>query len=97
MWCSPAYRSPTAGFHFAQKPVLPVGVALYGLNLSLQQILKVGPAAIAADLFIVTSTIFTSNVSGDQTPPGPSNSGGGAVSIAGNPCDVAGTAPIADP
>jgi uncharacterized integral membrane protein (TIGR00698 family) len=46
------------GFHFAQKAVLRLGVALYGLNLSLQQILEVGPAAIAADLFIVTSTIF---------------------------------------
>lgn len=47
-----------AGIQFAQKSLLRAGVALYGLNLSLQQILEVGPAAIAADLFVVTSTIF---------------------------------------
>jgi len=45
------------GLVFAQKMLLRVGVALYGLNVSLQQILSVGPAAIAADLFVVTSTI----------------------------------------
>jgi uncharacterized integral membrane protein (TIGR00698 family) len=55
-----ALANPAAqpGFQFAQKTLLRAGVALYGLNLSLQQILKVGPAAIAADLFVVTSTIF---------------------------------------
>ncbi|MGP8097310.1 MAG: YeiH family protein [Steroidobacteraceae bacterium] len=54
-----ALANPAAqpGLEFAQKSLLLVGVALYGLNLSLQQILEVGPAAIAADLFIVTSTI----------------------------------------
>jgi uncharacterized integral membrane protein (TIGR00698 family) len=46
------------GLHFAQKTLLRLGVALYGLNLSLPQILQVGPAAIVADLFIVSSTIF---------------------------------------
>jgi uncharacterized membrane protein YadS len=51
-----ALANPAAqpGLQFAQKTLLRVGVALYGLNLSLQQILKVGPAAIAADLFVVT-------------------------------------------
>jgi uncharacterized integral membrane protein (TIGR00698 family) len=55
-----ALANPAAqpGFQFAQKTLLRAGVALYGLNLSLQQILEVGPAAIAADLFVVTSTIF---------------------------------------
>ncbi len=55
-----ALANPAAqpGLEFAQKTLLRIGVALYGLNLSLQQILEVGPAAIAADLFIVTSTIF---------------------------------------
>ncbi len=55
-----ALANPAAqpGLGFAQKSLLRIGVALYGLNLSLQQILEVGPAAIAADLFIVTSTIF---------------------------------------
>ncbi len=52
-----ANPSTEPGFHFAQKTVLRVGVALYGLNLSLQQILQVGPEAIAADLFVVASTI----------------------------------------
>ena len=46
------------GLIFAQKALLRVGVALYGLNVSLQQILSVGPAAIVTDLFVVTSTIF---------------------------------------
>jgi uncharacterized integral membrane protein (TIGR00698 family) len=46
------------GLHFAQKTLLRVGVALYGLNLSLAQILHVGPAAIGVDIFIVTSTVF---------------------------------------
>jgi uncharacterized integral membrane protein (TIGR00698 family) len=52
--------SPAAqpGLGFAQKTLLRLGVALYGLNLSLQQIVQVGPAAIVADLFIVASTIF---------------------------------------
>jgi len=55
-----ALANPAAqpGFQFAQKTLLQAGVALYGLNLSLQEILEVGPAAIAADLFVVTSTIF---------------------------------------
>jgi uncharacterized integral membrane protein (TIGR00698 family) len=46
------------GLHFAQKTLLRIGVALYGLNLSLAQILHVGPAAIAVDIFIVVSTVF---------------------------------------
>ena len=46
------------GLHFAQKTLLRVGVALYGLNLSLAQIIHVGPAAIAVDLFIVVSTVL---------------------------------------
>jgi len=55
-----ALANPAAqpGFQFAQKTLLQAGVALYGLNLSLQQLLEAGPAAIAADLFVVTSTIF---------------------------------------
>jgi len=55
-----ALTSPTTlpGLHFAQKTLLRLGVALYGLNLSLQQILDVGPAAIAVDLFIVASTVI---------------------------------------
>jgi uncharacterized integral membrane protein (TIGR00698 family) len=46
------------GLQFAQKSLLRAGVALYGLNLSLQQILQVGPAAILADLFVVCTTIL---------------------------------------
>jgi hypothetical protein len=38
----------------------------------------------------------TSNVSGDQTPPGPSKSGGGAVSRPGNPGDATETIPVAE-
>jgi len=46
------------GLHFAQKTLLRIGVALYGLNLSLAQILHVGPAAVVVDLFIVSSTVL---------------------------------------
>lgn len=46
------------GLQFAQKTLLRLGLALYGLNLSFPQILQVGPAAIVADLFIVSSTIL---------------------------------------
>jgi uncharacterized integral membrane protein (TIGR00698 family) len=46
------------GLQVAQKTFLRLGVALYGLNLSLPQILQVGPAAIVADVFIVSSTIL---------------------------------------
>jgi uncharacterized integral membrane protein (TIGR00698 family) len=46
------------GLHFAQKTLLRIGVALYGLNLSLAQILHVGPAAVVVDLFIVASTVL---------------------------------------
>jgi len=51
---SPAVRP---GLQFAQKSLLRFGVALYGLNLSLQQIVQIGPAAIVADLFVVSSTL----------------------------------------
>lgn len=55
-----ALSSPGAqpGLQFSQKTLLRAGVALYGLNLSLRQIVEVGPAAIAADLFVVSSTIL---------------------------------------
>lgn len=46
------------GLRVAQKTFLRLGVALYGLNLSLPKILQVGPAAIVADLFMVSSTIL---------------------------------------
>jgi len=56
----PVLASPVAhpGLQFAQKWLLRAGVALYGLNLSLVQILQVGPAAIVADLFVVSSTVL---------------------------------------
>jgi uncharacterized integral membrane protein (TIGR00698 family) len=55
-----ALASPATlpGLHFAQKTLLRLGVALYGLNLSLHQILHVGPAAIGVDVFIVASTVL---------------------------------------
>jgi uncharacterized integral membrane protein (TIGR00698 family) len=46
------------GLQFAQKTLLRLGVALYGLNLSLPQIVQVGPAAIAVDVFMVVSTVL---------------------------------------
>jgi len=54
------FASPVAqpGLQLAQKWLLRAGVALYGLNLSPAQILQVGPAAIVADLFVVSSTLL---------------------------------------
>ena len=45
------------GLRFAQKTLLRVGVALYGLNLSLAQIQQVGVSAVLVDAFIVISTV----------------------------------------
>jgi uncharacterized integral membrane protein (TIGR00698 family) len=50
--------STEPGLQFAQKTLLRLGVALYGLNLSLPQIVQVGPAAIAVDVFMVVSTVL---------------------------------------
>jgi len=52
--------SPVAqpGLQFAQKWLLRAGVAMYGLNVSPAQILQVGPKAIVADLFVVSSTLL---------------------------------------
>jgi uncharacterized integral membrane protein (TIGR00698 family) len=46
------------GLQFAQKTLLRIGVALYGLNLSVKEIVSLGPAAICVDLFVVASTIL---------------------------------------
>lgn len=45
------------GLGFAQRRLLRIGVALYGFNLSAQQIIQVGTAGIAVDLFMVVSTL----------------------------------------
>ncbi|MDR3410200.1 MAG: YeiH family protein [Formivibrio sp.] len=45
------------GLRFAQKNLLRAGVALYGFNLSLQQIAQVGSTGIVVDLFMVCSTL----------------------------------------
>ncbi len=46
-----------AGVMLAQQNLLRWGVALYGLNLSLQQILQVGPAALVIDVVMVIGTL----------------------------------------
>jgi uncharacterized integral membrane protein (TIGR00698 family) len=45
------------GMLMAQKSLLRLGVALYGLNLSVQQLLQVGWAGLATDVLVVSSTI----------------------------------------
>ncbi len=45
------------GLAFAQRRFLRTGVALYGFNLSVQQILQVGSTGILVDLVMVTSTL----------------------------------------
>jgi hypothetical protein len=44
-----------------------------------------------------SATAAHSRVSGDQAPPGPSNSGGGADSSVGNPDELTATEPVAEP
>lgn len=46
------------GVGFAQKRLLRIGVALYGFNLSLQQIAQLGRGGIVVDLLMVTSTLL---------------------------------------
>jgi len=45
------------GLAFAQRRFLRLGVALFGFNLSLQQLLEVGRNGLLADLFMVGSTL----------------------------------------
>lgn len=46
-----------AGIRFSQTRLLRAGVALYGLNLSMQQVVEVGSHGLIIDLFIVVSTL----------------------------------------
>jgi len=46
------------GLAFAQRRFLRTGVALYGFNLSVQQIIQVGSKGILVDLAMVTSTLM---------------------------------------
>lgn len=45
------------GLAFAQRRLLRIGVALYGFNLSIQQIAQVGASGIAVDVAMVVSTL----------------------------------------
>ncbi|MFT3849648.1 MAG: YeiH family protein [Propionivibrio sp.] len=47
-----------AGLRLTQKTILRAGVALYGFNLSFQQIVEVGSAGIGIDLLMVCSTLL---------------------------------------
>lgn len=47
-----------AGMRFSQKTLLRTGVALYGFNLSLQQVAHVGLRGIGVDLVVVCSTLL---------------------------------------
>lgn len=52
-----AQGSRQAGLRFSQKVLLRTGVALYGFNLSLQQIAAVGSSGMWIDALIVVSTL----------------------------------------
>ena len=52
------------GLGFAQRRLLRVGVALYGFNLSVQQIVQVGSTGILVDLVMVTSTLLVGGLLG---------------------------------
>ena len=47
-----------AGLAFSQSRLLRIGVALYGFNLSAQQILQVGKSGVLVDVLMVTSTLL---------------------------------------
>lgn len=47
-----------AGLRFSQKTLLRTGVALYGFNLSIQQVAHVGMQGIGVDLVMVCSTLL---------------------------------------
>lgn len=50
--------SRQAGLRLTQKTILRAGVALYGFNLSFQQIVAVGSVGIGVDLLMVCSTLL---------------------------------------
>lgn len=52
-----AHGPRQAGLRFSQKVLLRTGVALYGFNLSLQQIAAVGSSGLWVDALIVVSTL----------------------------------------
>lgn len=56
-WPALAQGAPRAGLGLAQRNLLRAGVALYGFNLSWQQIVAVGSAGLLADVLLVASTL----------------------------------------
>ena len=51
-------RACREGLTLVQKRFLRTGVALYGFNLSVQQILQVGKSGVLVDVLMVTSTLL---------------------------------------
>lgn len=56
-WPALAQGARRAGLGLAQRNLLRAGVALYGFNLSWQQIVAVGSAGLLADVLLVASTL----------------------------------------
>ncbi|MGE4448468.1 MAG: YeiH family protein [Azospira sp.] len=56
-WPTLAQGARRAGLGLAQRNLLRAGVALYGFNLSWQQIVAVGSAGLLADVLLVASTL----------------------------------------
>lgn len=56
-WPALAQGARRAGLGLAQRNLLRAGVALYGFNLSWQQIVVVGSAGLLADVLLVASTL----------------------------------------
>lgn len=55
-----------AGLRFAQKTLLRIGVALYGFNLSLQQVSDVGSSGLLIALLMVCSTLLLGYLAGTR-------------------------------
>lgn len=58
LWPARGQAALRGGLALAQRHLLRVGVALYGFNLSAQQIAEVGLAGIGVDLLVVASTLW---------------------------------------
>ena len=54
-----AGKSATAGFQFATRWLLRSGIVLFGLSLTLQQIMALGPNVILLDMLVISAVLVT--------------------------------------
>lgn len=64
LWPRLAGGARQPGLRFAQKTLLRAGVALYGFNLDLQQVIEAGRSGLLIDVLILTSTLAIGSLIG---------------------------------